>query len=117
MFVVLNRFKVLPEAEAAFRNRWLDRDITLTAVSGFVMIQFLRGEAAEDHIAYASQTVWETRQAYEDWRASDAFRQAHGAVTPGEAPLTLERRQTGYYDVLKTIAGENPPRSGEGDRA
>jgi heme-degrading monooxygenase HmoA len=109
VFVVLNRFKVLPDQEQAFRSRWLDRDITLTEVPGFVMIQFLRGEVAEDHVTYASQTVWDSRQAYEAWRQSDAFRQAHSQVTPGEAPLTLERRQTGYYEVLKTIAGKPLP--------
>lgn len=105
MFLVLNRFKVLPDREEAFRNRWLDREVTLKSVPGFVMIQFLKGEAQEGHVPYASQTVWVSRQAYEDWRASDAFRFAHKDVDSGEM-LTLERRETGYYEVLKTIESD-----------
>ncbi|MFT8675454.1 MAG: antibiotic biosynthesis monooxygenase [Acetobacter sp.] len=102
MFVVMNRFKVIPDREQAFRSRWLDREITLKGVPGFMSIRFMKEDSHADHVPYASETQWVSRTAYENWRVSDAFRSAHKDVGTGE-PLTLEKRETRFYDILKTV--------------
>ncbi len=43
-------------------------------LSGF---DLLRGPEAEDHTLYASHSVWQSRQHFEDWTKSEAFRKAH----------------------------------------
>ncbi|OAG75704.1 Heme-degrading monooxygenase IsdG [Acetobacter malorum] len=105
MFVAMNRFKVRPQKEAEFKSRWLDREVLLRAAPGFLMIQFMRGDTASDYVAYASQTVWTSREAYEAWRQSDLFHTAHKGVGQGEV-LTLEKREFSGYDVLRTVSGQ-----------
>lgn len=93
MFVAMNRFKVRPEKEAEFKSRWLDREV------------LLRGAPASDYLAYASQTVWASREAYDAWRKSELFHVAHKGMGQGEV-LTLEKREFSGYDVLRTVAGQ-----------
>ncbi|WP_415466484.1 antibiotic biosynthesis monooxygenase family protein [Acetobacter persici] len=105
MFVAMNRFKVHPEKESEFKSRWLDRDVLLKTAPGFLMIQFMRGETRPDYIAYASQTVWASKEAYEAWRQSDIFQTAHKGMGQGEV-LTLEKREFSGYEVLRTVSGQ-----------
>ncbi|MFT8809383.1 antibiotic biosynthesis monooxygenase family protein [Gluconobacter sp.] len=104
MFVVVNRFKVRPEKEDDFCRRWLDREVLLKTVPGFLMIQFMKGSTYPDHVAYASQTVWTSREAFEAWRGSDVFQTAHRNAGKGEA-LTIGRREFSAYEVLRTVEG------------
>lgn len=104
MFVVVNRFKVLPEKEADFRRRWLDREVLLDTVPGFLTIQFLKGSTYPDHVAYASHAAWASREAFEAWRESDLFQAAHKDAGKGE-PLTLGKREFSAYEVLRTVEG------------
>ena len=105
MFVAMNRFKVRPEKETEFRSRWLDREVLLRTAPGFLMIQFMRGDVLHDYVAYASQTIWVSRAAYEAWRQSELFHVAHKGVGQGEA-LTLGKREFNGYDVLRTVEGQ-----------
>lgn len=105
MFVAMNRFKVHPEKESEFKSRWLDRDVLLKTAPGFLMIQFMRGEARAEYIAYASQTVWASQEAYEAWRKSDIFQIAHKGMGQGEV-LTLEKREFSGYEVLRTVCAK-----------
>ncbi|CEF57296.1 hypothetical protein AGA_2613 [Acetobacter ghanensis] len=105
MFVAMNRFKVRPEKEAEFRSRWLDREVLLRTAPGFLMIQFMRGDVQPAYVAYASQTIWASREAYEAWRKSELFHIAHKGMGQGE-PLTLEKREFSGYDVLRTVEGQ-----------
>ncbi len=104
MFVVVNRFKVLPHKEADFRRRWLDRDVLLDTVPGFLIIQFLKGGTYPDHVAYASHASWASREAFEAWRGSDLFQTAHKDAGKGES-LTLGKREFSAYEVLRTVEG------------
>lgn len=104
MFVASNRFRVLPEETAAFEAAWRDRERRLHEVPGFLRFHLLRGPAAEDHVLYASWTLWESRAAFEAWTRSEQFRAAHaGAGTT--KPLTLGPPQFEGFEVLQTIRG------------
>jgi heme-degrading monooxygenase HmoA len=73
----MNRFKVAPGAEAEFERVWTSRDTHLRAVPGFVEFHLLRGPARDDHVLYASHTIWRSRADVEAWTRSEAFRMAH----------------------------------------
>jgi hypothetical protein len=46
MFIAMNRFKVRKDEEAAFEDRWRERDTHLHTVAGFVEFHLLRGRSA-----------------------------------------------------------------------
>ncbi len=77
MFIAMNRFQVHRGREAEFEALWLDRDTHLKDMPGFVEFHLLRGPSTDEHTLFASHTVWATRDAFEDWTRSQAFRDAH----------------------------------------
>jgi heme-degrading monooxygenase HmoA len=77
MFIAMNRFQVLLGQEKAFEEVWLSRDTHLEDVPGFQSFHLLRGPTREDHTLYTSHSEWASRQAFENWTKSEAFRLAH----------------------------------------
>lgn len=77
MFLAMNRFKVALGKENDFINIWKNRESYLDGVPGFISFNLLRGETTEDHTLFSSHATWESRQAFEDWTKSEAFRNAH----------------------------------------
>jgi heme oxygenase (staphylobilin-producing) len=64
---------------------------------GFVRMELFLSEGAEEHDELKVSTQWESKEAFENWKNSDAFKQAHahagrgkpsqaGAEKAGEAP-------------------------------
>src|SRR3954452_5165860 len=80
MFIAMNRFQIAPGREAEFEQIWRERDTNLPGLPGFVAFHLLRGPSTEAHTLFASHTVWESRQHFEDWTRSEAFRRAHGGA-------------------------------------
>jgi heme-degrading monooxygenase HmoA len=77
MFIAMNRFRIRPGYEEEFERIWRERDSHLQQVEGFVEFHLLRGPQAEDHTLYSSHAVWTSREAFEAWTHSEAFRAAH----------------------------------------
>lgn len=77
MFIAMNRFQVRKGCEDEFEQIWKSRDSHLSGMAGFVEFHLLRGPEQDDHTLYASHTVWASRQSFEDWTRSEAFRAAH----------------------------------------
>ena len=77
MFIAMNRFKVVPGAEADFEQVWTSRDTHLQGVPGFVTFHLLRGPQRDDHTLYSSHTIWHSYGDFEAWTQSEAFRAAH----------------------------------------
>ncbi|MCU0910093.1 MAG: antibiotic biosynthesis monooxygenase [Rhodobacteraceae bacterium] len=77
MYLTMNRFRIKPGREAEFEAVWTMRDSHLPQVPGFVSFHLMKGPAQEDHVLYASHTLWESEAAFRDWTRSDAFRAAH----------------------------------------
>ena len=77
MYIAMNRFRITLGEEANFEEVWRTRDTHLAGVPGFKEFQLLRGPEREDHTLYASHSVWESREAFEAWTKSEAFRAAH----------------------------------------
>jgi heme-degrading monooxygenase HmoA len=102
MFIAMNRFKVRPEETGAFEKMWLERDSHLKSVAGFVAFHLLRGPTKEDHVLYASHTVWRDHQVFEDWTRSEAFRAAHRGAGSNK-PLTLSHPEFEGFEVIQEI--------------
>ena len=77
MFIAMNRFKVLPGGSDEFERVWTTRDTHLREVPGFLEFHLLRGPERDDHVLYSSHTVWRSREEFEAWTRSEAFRLAH----------------------------------------
>ena len=102
MYIAMNRFRVRPDSEEAFRRRWLDRDVLLKTVPGFVSFQFLKGPVHDDYVLYASHTVWASYDAFIDWTRSEQFRAAHANAGQGQ-PLTVGPPVFEGFTVLQNI--------------
>ncbi|WP_284945530.1 antibiotic biosynthesis monooxygenase family protein [Acidisoma cladoniae] len=101
MFVAMNRFRVIKTEVSAFEARWVDRDSQLHTVPGFLSFNLLKGPEREDHILYASHTIWASHAEFEAWTKSEAFRVAH-AGAGGAKPLTLGHPE---FEGFETVGG------------
>ncbi len=108
MFIAMNRFRVLRGQEQAFEAVWLERDTQLAGVPGFVAFHLLRGPEAEDHTLFSSHTVWRSREAFEAWTRSEAFRAAHKGAG-GNAPLYLGHPQFEGFEVIQEVLPASEP--------
>ena len=81
MFLAMNRFQITPGFEEGFENVWRERDSYLSEVPGFVSFALLKGPSNDEHTLYASHSVWESREAFDAWTQSDAFRKAHAQTS------------------------------------
>ena len=77
----MNRFRIAPGFEEGFEKIWRERDSHLEGVPGFRSFHLLKGPATDEHVLYASHTVWESEEAFKDWTESDAFRKAHAQAS------------------------------------
>ncbi len=80
MYLTMNRFKVVKAEAAAFEELWKTRDSHLGDVPGFVSFALMKGPEAEDHVLYASHTIWADEASFTAWTKSEAFRAAHGGA-------------------------------------
>ena len=81
MFIAMNRFRIAPGFEAGFEEVWRTRESYLDEVPGFKSFTLLKGPEREDHVLYASHSIWESRAAFDAWTESDAFRKAHAQAS------------------------------------
>lgn len=107
MFIAMNRFKVRNGEERAFEARWLDRDTQLRAVPGFVEFHLLKGPAREDHVLYASHSLWRSRDDFDAWTGSEAFRAAHRNAGDGRS-LTISHPEFEGFDILQVVTSAAP---------
>lgn len=77
MFIAMNRFKITPGREDDFISVWKNRDSHLDGVPGFRNFNLLRGPGTDEYTLFASHSIWDSREAFEAWTRSEAFRMAH----------------------------------------
>ena len=76
-FLAMNRFKVRAGAEGDFEEVWRSRESRLKEVPGFKEFRLLKGPEGDGYRLYSSHVIWATREDFEAWTKSDAFREAH----------------------------------------
>ncbi len=100
MFIAMNRFRIARGREADFEEMWRRRDSHLAGVPGFREFHLLRGPAGDDATLYASHTVWDSREAFEAWTRSEAFRRAHADARAPAGTYLGPPRFEGFEVVL-----------------
>ena len=80
MFIAMNRFRIALGREDDFETLWRTRESHLDGVEGFRTFHLLRGPTDDECTLFASHTTWDTREQFEAWTNSDAFRQAHASA-------------------------------------
>lgn len=104
MFIAMNRFKVVKGKEDEFEEVWRSRDTYLNDMPGFVEFHLLKGPDRDDHTLYSSHTIWKTREDFNAWTESEAFKAAHRNAG-GNRHLYLEGPQFEGFDVVQQIGG------------
>ena len=105
MFIAMNRFKVRKGSEHDFEQVWRTRKTHLDEVPGFVVFHLLKGPERDDHVLYASHTIWRSEANFSDWTRSEAFRKAHGG-TGANKPLYLGHPEFEGFTVLQEVKAD-----------
>jgi len=105
MFIAMNRFQVIKGEEEGFESMWKSRESFLHEVPGFVEFHLLRGPEAEDHTLYASHTVWRSKDDFEGWTRSEAFRKAHAGAGSAR-PRYLGHPRFEGFEAVQTVDAE-----------
>lgn len=100
MFIAMNRFRIAPGREAEFEELWRSRESHLAGVPGFREFHLLRGPGEADHTLFASHSVWESRESFEAWTRSDAFRKAHANAGGANRELYLGPPRLECFEVV-----------------
>ena len=108
MFIAMNRFKVIKGSEHDFEQVWLTRKSHLEDVPGFIVFHLLKGPERDDHVLYASHTLWRSEGEFAAWTQSEAFRKAH-AGAGSKKPLYLGHPEFEGFTVLQEVKAEHAP--------
>ncbi len=100
MFIAMNRFRIAVGRESVFEELWRRRDSQFEGVSGFREFHLLRGPTDEEATLFASHSVWDSRQAFEAWTESEAFRKAHAQARAPEGTYLGHPEFEGFEVVL-----------------
>ena len=101
MFIAMNRFRIARGFEQGFEDMWRNRESYLDAVPGFRTFHLLRGPSGEDHTLYASHSQWDSREAFERWCDSDAFKRAHAQAKAPKGTYLGHPEFEGFEVVLE----------------
>lgn len=100
MFIAMNRFKIKPGMEQDFIDIWKQRDSHLQGVPGFKSFNLLQGQSFDDYTLFASHSIWESEQAFEDWTKSEAFRKAHAHAGDKTKDVYLGPPQLEWFNAV-----------------
>ena len=85
MYIAMNRFKVAKGSEEAFEAIWRIRDRRLKDVPGFLRFHLLKGPEQQDHVLFASHSMWRSQEDFTAWTKSQNFRDAHAKAGGNKA--------------------------------
>ena len=76
-FLAMIWFKILHGCENDFESIWKNRETHLNGVPGLEEFNLIRGKTNESYTLYASHSIWKSKEDFEAWTKSEAFRLAH----------------------------------------
>lgn len=100
MFVVANRIPVTDGREEEFIELFEERTDQLSRRAGFEKVELLEPVDADHYIIHA---YWESSDAFDEWRESSAFEDAH-ADLPSEMFAGSNRLES--YERAVTVGDE-----------
>lgn len=101
MYIVQNTFSIAEQHRESFEERQHAAPTVTDEVPGRLMVARLKGDEAG---VFANLSIWESREAFEAWRESDNFKQAHAGGPPMEGVFTAPP-QLASYEVLRADGG------------
>ncbi|SMX46089.1 antibiotic biosynthesis monooxygenase family protein [Maliponia aquimaris] len=102
MYLTMNRFKVVKSEAEAFEELWKSRDSHLKTVPGFRSFALMRGPEGDDHVLYASHTLWKDAASFTAWTRSEAFRAAHGGAK-SSAHMYLAPPELEIFEAVQVL--------------
>ena len=102
MFVVCNRVQVNPIHAAQFEQLFLSRSHMVDNSPGFVSFQILRPNKTD--ASYIVMVTWQSKEAYQAWLKSDAFKQGHSRTGTLPEDTFLGPQRVEHYDLLESTA-------------
>jgi heme-degrading monooxygenase HmoA len=105
MYIAMNRFKVKIASAEAFTRRWLERDMYLQSLPGFVSFRLLRGAETADYVLFSSHTIWASQADFIAWTQSPEFKAAHARAEQAE-PMTIGAPQFEGFSVLQELTAK-----------
>lgn len=100
MYVAMNRFKIALGKEQEFIDIWRQRETFLDEVPGFKSFNLLQSETTEEYTLFASHSIWESQQHFQDWTTSEAFRKAHAGAGGSKGVYIGHPKFEGFASVL-----------------
>lgn len=98
MFVTANRIPVNPDFAEAFEARFANQAGLMDAMSGFVANHVLRPATPET--PYIVLTYWESREHFDAWVNSDAFKLSHSQSGSLPREAYTGRNQIEMFEVV-----------------
>ena len=77
-YIAMNRFRIVKGQESEFEEIWKTRNTYLENETGFIKFNLLKGPEREDHLLYASHTLW--NQKITSLPGQIHFRKAHAGA-------------------------------------
>ena len=96
----MNRFKISLGREDDFEEIWRTRETHLEGVKGFRQFNLIKGSSNDGYTLYASHSVWESKNDFENWKKSEAFRAAHNSGGQHQGIYLGHREFEGFEVVL-----------------
>ena len=100
MFIAMNRFRIALGREEVFEELWRTRESQLDQVPGFKDFHLLKGPTDEEAALYASHTVWDSKEDFDNWTRSENFRKAHANARAPEGTYLGHPNFEGFEVVL-----------------
>lgn len=100
MFIAMNRFRVAAGHEPVFEDLWRKRETFLEEVPGFREFHLLRGPRDDAGTVYVSHSIWDSREAFEAWTESEAFRKAHAQARAPQGAYLGPPQFEGFEVIL-----------------
>jgi heme oxygenase (mycobilin-producing) len=73
-YAVMNNIPVTDEGKPLFEYQFKNRQRMIENQPGFVAIRVLRPQSSN---TYVILTLWENKQAFENWKSSESFKKTH----------------------------------------
>ena len=96
----MNRFRIAVGREGEFEELWRKRDSKLDGVPGFREFHLLRGPSADGATLFVSHSLWDSRESFEAWTESEAFKAAHAQSRAPEGVYLGPPNFEGFEMVL-----------------
>ncbi|BDH62946.1 heme-degrading monooxygenase HmoB [Lysinibacillus sp. PLM2] len=102
-YFVFNNIPVSDEGRSVFEQRFLNRTRDIEKMDGFVAFRLLRPIKDDTYIVL---TQWENKQAFDAWKQSKSFANAH--AKPASAPGVKKQNIFNAASYVTTFSGKLP---------